>query len=292
MSDPPVLTLDQARELAARHGLQSLTARPALSAYVADLWRRRAFIATLSSGQSAARYQKNQLGRLWQVFNPALLIISYFLIFGLLIGTRRGVENYIGFLSIGVILYGVSAAVVQSGSKAISGNVGLVRALRFPRAVLPISVGLTEMIAAAPAFVLLLVVMVATGERPNLEWLLFPVALVFQGLQITGLALISARVVNASTDLANLVPFFLRVLRYVSGVFFSLSAYTERAPSAIAAVMEYQPFALQLTTARQALMDQPHVELWHWVASAGWAVGLMIVGIVVFWGGESDYGRG
>ena len=292
MTTVPPGSIDDARELAQRYGLRPLAARPPFSEYVTDLWRRRGFILTLSRSRSEARYQNNRLGRLWSVFNPMLLIFSYFLIFGVLLGTRRGVDNFIGFLSIGVIVFGVSGSVISSGARSVTGNTGLVRALRFPRAVLPISVGLTEMLANLPAFAILVVLMVASGERPSWTWLLFPLALALQAVQIAGIALFAARITHGSRDVANLIPLMLRLLRYTSGVFFSISHYTARLPAPVGHVMEYQPFALQLTLARQSLLVEYPMNLMPWVASAIWAVVLLAGGLAFFWRGEGSYGRG
>lgn len=289
---PEALSPEDARALARAHGLTSLASRPSLREYLAQVWERRQFVLTLSSGQSAARYQTNRLGQLWSLLNPALLVVSYFLIFGLLLRTSRGVDNFVGFLSIGVVLFGMSATVISAGSKALANNTGLVRALRFPRAVLPISVALTEFIASLPAFALLIGLMLVLGEPIRVEWLLFPVAVLLQCLQITGLALVGARVVDWSRDVANLIPLLLRIGRYVSGVFFSIATFAAAFPQVIGDVLRFQPFAVQLETARMALMAEFPLELAPWLFSAGWAVLFLVVGFVVFWRGEGTYGRG
>lgn len=289
---PDPLTADDAAALARQYGLSRLAARPALGSYVRDLWSRRGFILTLSQSRTEARYQQNQLGRLWAVFNPLMLIVSYFFVFGLLLGTRRGVDNFIGFLSIGVIIFGISGTVISSGARSVTGNTGLVRALRFPRAVLPVSVGLTEMIANLPAFVILVLLMLVSGERLTWHWLLFPVALTLQALQIIGMALIAARVTHGTRDIANLIPLFLRLLRYTSGVFFSIEHYTAHLPAIVGHVMAYQPFALQLTLARESLLSEYPLTPMAWIVSLAWAVVLPVVGLVYFWRGEASYGRG
>jgi len=288
----PVPSLEEARALARRHGLTSLSARPGLGRYLAQLWERRQFILTLSAAQGAAKYEKNRLGQLWSLLNPALLIVSYYLIFGLLLRTNRGVDNFIAFLSIGVVLFGVTASVIRSGSKAISSNLGLVRALRFPRAALPIAVGLTELYTSWPAFALLLVLTPVTGEPLSWHWLLFPVAVLLQIAQLTGLALLAARIVNASRDLANFIPLMIRLMRYTSGVFFSIAVFAAQFPAVVQTVLTYQPFALQLELGRQALLAEYPLVLTSWLVSAAWAVGLLVVGLVVFWRGEGSYGRG
>ena len=103
--------------------------------------------------------------------------------------------------------------------------------------------------------VALFVLMFATGERPDWEWLLFPVAVAMQGLALVGFAFIAARLVNASQDIANLIPVIVRLLRYVSGVFFPVVHYVQGAPPVIQEVLTMQPFALMLTTGRQSLLN-------------------------------------
>ena len=289
---PPALSEEEARELAHRHRLRSLSRRPPLLRYLADIWARRSFLWTLSSAESYAKNEANHLGQVWSVLNPALLILSYYLIFGLLLGTRGGVENYVAFLGIGVVMFTFTSAVVTRGAKAITGKLGLVRALHFPRAILPMSVTLTEFLASLPAFGLLFVLMFATGERPSWEWLLFPVAVTLQAMALLGVAFISARLVNASQDVANLIPVIVRLLRYVSGVFFPVAHYVEAAPPVVQVALTMQPFALMLTTGRQALLAGEPVVLSDWLVLAAWAVGASVVGLVVFWRAEMRYGRG
>ena len=291
---PPALSTKEAAELAARHGLRTLSERPPLGRYVVDLWHRRSFLWTLSSAESYAKNEDNRLGQLWAVINPALLILSYYAIFGLLLGTRGGIENFVGFLSIGVVMFAFTSTVITRGAKAITGNLPLVRALHFPRAILPLSVGLTEFFASLPAFALLFALMFLTGETPDMEWLLFPVAVLLQGIALVGCAFICARLVNISRDIGNLIPVIVRLLRYVSGVFFPVLHYVQNLPAAVGDVLVYQPFALMLTLGRQSLLggDAFDVRLGDWLAMTAWALGLFVVGLVTFWWDEARYGRG
>lgn len=291
---PPALSTQEAADLAARHGLRTLSERPPLGRYLADLWSRRSFIWTLSSAESYAKNEDNRLGQLWTILNPVLLIASYYAVFGLLLGTRGGIDNFVGFLGIGVVMFAFTSSVVTRGAKAITGNLSLVRALHFPRAILPLSVAVTEFIASIPAFVVLFGLMFATGETPDWEWLLFPVAVLLQGIALVGVAFICARLVNISRDLANLIPVIVRLLRYVSGVFFPVVHYAQNLPSVFADIIVYQPFALMLSLGRQALLggEDHRIVLTDWLSMTAWAVGLAVIGLVVFWWDEARYGRG
>lgn len=291
---PPALSTEEAAELAAQYGLRTLSVRPPLGRYLADLWQRRSFIWTLSSAESYAKNEDNRLGQVWAVLNPAMLIASYFAIFGLLLGTRGNITNFVGYLGIGVVMFVFTSSVITRGAKAITGNLSLVRGLHFPRAILPISVALTEFLASVPAFALLFFLMFATGEPPTWTWLLFPVAVVLQGFALLGIAFMGARIVNVSRDLGNLIPIIVRLLRYVSGVFFPVAHYAEGLSPIWQGLLLYQPFALMLSCGRQSLLsgDGLEVVLTDWLALAAWAVGLVVIGLIVFWRGEARYGRG
>lgn len=285
----PGLSGQEAAALAERHGLARVGVRPPFTAYVGEMWRHRHFLLTLSHAGFVARHQNNYLGVLWSVLNPLLFGAAYWLIFGVLLGTTGTVENFVGFLLAGLFTFIFFSAAFGHAAKAMVQNTGLVRALRFPRAILPTSVVLTELIASLPAFAILIVVVLATGETPGLKWLLFPVALLIAGMITLGVGMITARIVHAARDVGNLVGLTTRVLRYVSGVFFPIADYAGQ--GIVGTVMMYQPVAVMMTLVRESLLGEFPLDLTTWLVGAAWGVGLCAVGFVVFWRAEASYGR-
>jgi teichoic acid transport system permease protein len=285
----PGLSSAEAAALAQRHGMEQVGVRPPLGTYLRQLWRHRSFLLTMSSADFVARHQQNYLGQVWAVLNPLLLGAAYFLIFGLLLNVTRGVDNYVAFLLIGLFSFIFISAGMNYGAKSLIGNLGLVRALRFPRVVLPISVTATELFAALPAYAVALVVVLLTGERPTWTWLLYPVAIGITFLVTCGLGMLAARIVYVVRDASNLVPLITRMLRYVSGVFFVIPAYAGN--EVVNIVLSYQPVAVCLTMLRQCLMEEfpPTPEVW--LVAAGWGVLLSVTGLLLFWRGEATYGR-
>lgn len=276
-------------QLAARSGLKKVGSRPGLPEYVRTLWARRHFLWVLSTSRSYSRNQNNYLGQLWSVLSPLTLAAVYYLVFGLLLDTRAGTTNYPGFLTIGVFIFMAIAASMTAGSTAVTSNITMVRALDFPRAVLPLSVALSEMLTLLPAIGVMIVIVLLTGEPITVSWLLLPVALVLILLFSAGCAMIAARVVVAARDLRNLIPVAIRLLRYVSGVFFSIEAYAGRFEWGF--VLEYQPVAVYLTLMRSVLLQDVAVDPTMWLTGLAWAVVLFLVGFVVFWSAEEKYGR-
>ncbi len=286
--DPP-WSASQVAELAHEYGLERVDTPPGLVRYLRQLWERRAFVIELATARAYERNQNNVLGQLWAALNPLLLAGSYFLIFGLLLDTSRGVDNYPAFLSVGIFIFSFIAASATTGAKSITSNLSLVRSVRFPRAALPVSVALAEFLLLLPAIGVLLVLLPIVGEPPRWEWLLLPGAMALLFGFCAGLSMICARLVLDVRDATNLIPVAVRLLRYVSGVFFSIAAYAGH--GALSLVMQYQPVALFLQLVRSCLLSEVPQDPLLWLWGAIWAVGFLVVGAVVFWRAEGRYGR-
>ncbi|MFE3601884.1 ABC transporter permease [Streptomyces sp. NPDC059096] len=286
-----------AAELAAKYGLSVSGARPGLRDYVRQLWGRRHFILAFSQAKLTAQYSQAKLGQLWQVATPLLNAAVYYLIFGLILQTKRGIpqEVFVPFLVTGVFVFTFTQSSVMAGVRAISGNLGLVRALHFPRASLPVSFSLQQLQQLLFSMVVLVTVAVIFGSYPSLSWLLVLPALALQFLFNTGLALIMARLGSKTPDLAQLMPFVMRTWMYASGVMFSIPIMLQGKPGWIADVLQYNPAAIYMDLVRFALIDgygSENLPAHVWLVALAWSVLLGAVGFVYFWKAEERYGRG
>ncbi|MFK4144973.1 ABC transporter permease [Streptomyces sp. NPDC004065] len=286
-----------AAALAAKYGLSVSGARPSLREYVRRLWGRRHFILAFSQAKLTAQYSQAKLGQLWQVATPLLNAAVYYFIFGVILHAGRGLdrETYIPFLVTGVFVFTFTQSSVMAGVRAISGNLGLVRALHFPRASLPISFALQQLQQLLFSMIVVFVVTVGFGSYPSLSWLLTVPALALQFMFNTGLALILARMGAKTPDLAQLMPFIMRTWMYASGVMFSIDAMLAGKPEWFTRLMQANPAAVYMDLVRFALIDgygashlPPHV----WALALFWAVAAFAGGFVYFWKAEERYGRG
>lgn len=294
-SVPPVVGASASpapKELAARYGLAQSGARPTLLAYVGQLWGRRHFIVEYARARNQAQYTDTALGQVWQILTPVLNAAVFYLIFGLLLKTSRGVENYISFLVVGVFIFTYTQRAVLSGSRSIAGNLGLVRALHFPRATLPLASTVMELQQLLVSVVVLCVIVLATGEPLTLSWLLLIPALFFQTLFNCGLALIFARMTSRVRDMEQLLPFALRTWMYASGVFFVIDTFARTAPVAAQVVLKANPAAVYIELVRGSLMASHPAAPYVWPLAVVWAVVTFAVGFVYFWRAEERYGRG
>lgn len=280
-------------ELAARHGLTVSGARPGLGAYVKQLWQRRHFIVAFANAKTRASYSDARLGQVWQILTPLLNAAIYYLIFGLMLKTNKGVPNFIAFLVTGIFVFGFTQSAVLAGTRSISGQLNLIRALHFPRASLPISFTIVQLQQLLISMVVLCGIVLAKGEPLTLKWLLVIPALMLQFVFNVGLSMIVARFGAVVTDINQLMPFILRTWLYTSGVFYSIDNFTKTAPAWVRHALDLNPIAIYIELVRDALIDShTGVPTWTWGAAAAWALVIGVGGFIYFWRAEERYGRG
>ena len=287
---------------AARHGLAPVGRRPGPGRYLRELWAHRRFVTELARARFVARNQEDRLGVAWNVVRPAIQAAVYGVVFGLLFASADRPANWIAFITSGVFVWTFSSQVATGGARAVTGNMGLVRALHFPRAALPVAATLTELFAQVPVVVVLLVIVALTGEPPSAYWLLVVPALAAQTLFNAGFTLVAARLTVHFRDFAQVLPFAMRLLFYLSGVFYTITRF----PEWVRPLVMANPFWCYIEMFREATIGREvtshaggHATLPPaqaldpavWALGGGYAVVAVVAGLLFFWHAEERYGR-
>ncbi|MEW9553819.1 ABC transporter permease [Nonomuraea sp. NPDC050783] len=288
-------------KLAKRYGLRRAIARPRFPVYMRQLWERRHFILTYATSRNVSKYSNSTLGQLWQVLTPLLNAAIYFVMFGIILGGSKNIQNYPAFLLTGMFVFTYTQRTVTAGAKSISGNLSMIRALHFPRASLPLAYTIQELQQLAISMSVLLVLVVATQEFPTWFWLMIPVVLLLQTMFNIGAGLVVARLGASMRDLNQLLPFITRTWLYASGVFFSIQAKVVGSaglPQWVADVMYLNPAASYIEWMREILIKShnpqygQHPPTMVWMSCVFWAVFALGFGFWYFWRAEERYGRG
>lgn len=284
-----------AAELAAKYGLSVSGKRPSLVQYTRSLWARRHFIGAYATAKLTVMYSGSKLGNLWQVMTPLLNAAVYYLIFGLLLGTSRGIPDFIPYLCTGMFVFQFTQSAVLSGTRSIADNLGLIRALHFPRASLPLAQTVNQLQQLLVSMGVLIVIILGSGLKVTAHWVLIIPILLIQATFNAGLAMMMARIGSKTTDMAQLMPFILRTWMYLSGIFYSVSKITGHAPHWVIDIVEANPALIFIALMRYSLMTSVHASsLPHhaWPVAMAWAVVVGVGGYVFFWKAEEEYGRG
>ncbi|WNB85188.1 ABC transporter permease [Cellulomonas sp. ATA003] len=284
-------TRDVRREVVATRGLTSVTRRPPFPEYVRRLWGRRFFILADARGRLVSGTRGTVLGRGWLILTPVLDGLIYYVIFGLLLHVvREGIDNFIGYLLIGVFLFHYTSRCLVQGSQSLLSGRNLVRAFSFPRAALPVAAVVREALNLVPVLTVMLVLLLAfpPGEVVTWRWLLFPLVIALQTVFNLGIALIAARATARLPDLKHVIGFFSRFWLYGSAVFFSFEQFVE--DPTLLTVLQLNPLFRVLDISRDLLLYGVTPPLEAWAVLCAWAVVALGVGAVFFWRGEERYG--
>jgi len=273
--------------------LKSVNAQLSTWDYLTEMWDRRDFAVAVPLEQLRSQHKTTFLGNLWHLGNPILSISVYYFIFGKLLHTDRGIDHFLLWLTIGFFVFRLTSSSVLGGATSISNNKGLIRAIRFPRALLPVSVVSSGVMTFAIELTILAGLSIVSGVGLSRRLLLLPlIVLVHSALNLGG-AFIAARLNEAYRDVQQIIPFLFRLLFYLSGVIFPIERYVNDSDSIsgwMRAIISYNPMLRIIDLYRWAFLGTPINVHATWVAVAI-SIGLLIFGFRYFRAAEWRYGR-
>lgn len=270
-------------------GLRDVHESQRVRPYIQALWQRRGYIWFVAVSELRSRQMTSVLGNLWHLLNPMLQIAVYYFIFGVFLdNVNRGVDNYILFLTIGVFVFADTQRATTSGSASIINNRGVLQAIHFPRALLPITSTITETLATAPSIIMVYAVAVLTGESPHVRWLLLPVVVGLQFVFNLGAALVAARATTHFNDVQQILPFVFRILLYLSGVIFSVEAFARG--RSYGWIFETNPIYSFISVARWSILGGSLKPTWI-IGAVLWTLASVVIGFLWFRAAEDVYGR-
>lgn len=267
--------------------LRRLDQRTSLASYLSAIWDRRDFLIVVPREDLRAQNTTTVFGQAWTLLNPALMTLVYYLIFGLVLDARRGVEFYIAYLTSGLLMFRFCQQGVTRAAAVIDNNLGLIRSIQFPKALLTIAIVIEQLLAFVPAMLVMVVVALLNGAPLAPRMLLLPGAVMVLAVFTLGLALFAARIGSRVADLREILPHLFRILLYVSGVLFSVERLIEN--DVVRVILQINPIHEALMLGRWALLGT-EFEAWMGAALAAWTVVTPIVGFLYFKGGENQYG--
>lgn len=273
-----------------RH-LKPIGGRASLREYFSELWQRRHFIWRESKNKVFSQSTNTFLGPLWLVLNPLLLAAFYWVIFGIVLGISRGMDNFVAYIIIGILSFRYTSGILGQGTKVIASSKSMIRAFSYPRAAIPISLVVRETLAQFIVVVVMLVMILSIPPHVSIDatWLLFPAVFAFQIIINLGLAFFFSRFGYKVPDFAQAMSFITRILMYGSGVIFPVERFIQNETALL--IVQANPIYMMLDAYRSILMENTVPSAGTWWGLAAWGIGLLILGFWYFWRGEEEYAR-
>jgi lipopolysaccharide transport system permease protein len=170
----------------------------------AELFRYRDLFLNLFRRELRVRYRGSTLGLVWTLINPIVLMLGYWLLFSILL-RAVSIEHYPLFVLSGLVTWMFFQSALQMSCTSLLGHASLVKQVRFPRQLLPLSVVATNLVTM---FVMLAVVLpinlIFVPETRSTFWAALPLFIPLTAL-VTGFSILLASATVMFRDVEHLV---------------------------------------------------------------------------------------
>lgn len=169
------------------------------------------------------KYQGSVLGFLWSLANPLMLLIVYSFVFQVVL--KNGIPKFGIFLLSGLLVWNLFSGSVAFATDAVVGNSGLVKKVRFPLNVLPLTPVGFNLVHFGLQLLVLVVVMLIMGFTHFLGWgLLLAIPATAVALLLTvALSFLVAALNVRYRDTKHLVEVALMAGFWVNPIVYTLS---------------------------------------------------------------------
>jgi ABC-2 type transport system permease protein len=198
------------------------------SAFGNDLRRFFALTETLARSEFKLRYFGSALGYLWSLMRPLMFFGVLYFFFTRIFHVGQGIPHYGAYLLTGIVLWNYFAEATASSVNCLVAREALLRKIRFPRLVIPLSVSLTAVFNLAMNSVVIFVFALLNGVHPTLRWLeLIPIAgalIVFA----TGFAMILSAAYVRARDVQPIWDVLLQAWFYCTPIMYQALRYKQQ----------------------------------------------------------------
>src|SRR5688500_16196983 len=123
------------------------------------LYRYRELFGSLFRRDLRAKYKGSVLGLAWSLAHPVVLMLVYLLVFSVMLKIRTAdyYDHYWLFLLGGLPAWVFFATSLQSAARSLLENANLIRKVRFPRQLVPLSMVATQLVGFAVMLAIVIV---------------------------------------------------------------------------------------------------------------------------------------
>lgn len=173
------------------------------------------------------RYFGSVLGYFWSLARPLLFFGVIYIFFTRIVHAGAGIPHYGLYLLTGIVIWTYFGEVTGTCVLALLSREALLRKVRFPRMVIPLSVSLTSVFNLAMNSIAVIVFAFLSGVTPQLSWLwMIPIVIGFIMLA-TGVGMLLSALYVRFRDIQPIWEVAVQLLFYASPVMYLASSYKQ-----------------------------------------------------------------
>ncbi len=223
------------------------------------------------------------LGSMWVYAQPIVVVATFMLIFGVVIGSRMAVTetfpgDYTSYILVGLTPWLLMSNALGRATNAFSSNSNLVKQVVFPVEVLPVATVVACFLIYVPTFALMLGYRTFLGG--GLSWLALalPLVLGLHALLCIGLTLLLSVTTPFLRDIRELVTIYLSVSMYFTPAIY----LPDWVPAKVRPILYFNPFSYAVWVYQDTLFFGEIRHGFAWVVFAAMSIGAFLAGLVIF----------
>ncbi|MCC5612320.1 ABC transporter permease [Nostoc sp. CHAB 5834] len=230
-----------------------------------------------------SKFKQTVLGPLWFFIQPIFQTAVMAIVFGGMAELSTDGAPPILFYLAGVTAWNYFANCLRSTSNTFTANAGLFGKVYFPRAVMPLSIVISNLIQFGIGLILFLLLYGYFALRgyplyPNSTLLLMPLLIVIMGFMGLGLGMLVSAMTTRYRDLQYLVEFGVQLLMYATPVILPLSAV----PAKYQPIMLANPMTGVIETFKYGFLGTGSFTWGLLGYSLGFTIVVFLIGLLMF----------
>lgn len=230
-----------------------------------------------------ANFAGHGLGTIWIFAQPIVVVITFMVIFGVVIGSRMQVSttfpgDYTSYILAGLIPWLIMANALSRGPSLFSSNANLVKQVVFPAEVMPVAAVIACFIIFVPCFLMLLLYKAIWGGGLTVMVLLLPVVIGMHMLLSLGLILIFSVITPFMRDIREFVGIYLVVAMYFTPAIY----LPDWVPAAVRPVLYFNPFSYVVWTYQDVMFFGRFDHAFAWIVFGSMTTVTFVGGLFIF----------
>jgi ABC-type polysaccharide/polyol phosphate export permease len=241
-----------------------------------QLFTYRDLVRNLVSRDFKTRYKRSYLGILWSLLNPLLIILVYTLVFDYIMKIR--VKNFPMFFMCAYLPWSYFSSGLMISLSSLSDSGYLIKAVYFPREILPLSIVLSCLLHFLITFIFVFPILLIYGYLPQWSYFSLPLIILLQTIFIFGMALFLSSIHIFFRDLRYILDVILMAWFWLTPVVYPTSLIPEK----FLFLYKLNPMTLFVTAYREVLLNGALPISKYWLAILLATIGSFALGYLPY----------
>jgi lipopolysaccharide transport system permease protein len=251
-----------------------------------EIWRYRDLLILFVKRDITTVYKQTILGPLWFFIQPLFTSIIFTLVFNNIANIPTGGIPSFLFNLTGITAWNYFTDCLNKTSGTFVSNQGIFGKVYFPRAIMPLSVVISNLLKYGIQLLILscfyiYYIIQGYSIAPNWNLLLFPLYVIIMAMLGLGLGMIISAMTTKYRDMKILVGFGVSLLMYISAVPYPLSEIKAK-QHPYTWVIEYNPLTHIIEGFRYMMLDTGIFSWTGLIATFIFTIIVFLMGLVIF----------